>query len=29
VPAQTLLGITSLAFPEMILEIDVTAVAHE
>jgi len=29
VPAQTLLGITALAFTEMILEIDVTAVAHE
>jgi enamine deaminase RidA (YjgF/YER057c/UK114 family) len=29
VPAQTLLGISSLAFPEMMLEIDVTAVAHE
>ena len=29
VPAQTLLGISALAFPEMILEIDVTAVAHE
>jgi len=28
-PAQTLLGITAPAFPEMILEIDVTAVAHE
>jgi 2-iminobutanoate/2-iminopropanoate deaminase len=29
VPAQTLLGISSLAFPEMMVEIDVTAVAHE
>jgi enamine deaminase RidA (YjgF/YER057c/UK114 family) len=29
VPAQTLLGISQLAFPEMMLEIDVTAVAHE
>ena len=29
VPAQTLLGISALAFPEMMLEIDVTAVAHE
>jgi enamine deaminase RidA (YjgF/YER057c/UK114 family) len=29
VPAQTLLGISSLAFPEMMLEIDVTAVARE
>ena len=29
VPAQTLLGITSLAFPEMMIEIDVTAVSHE
>lgn len=29
VPAQTLLGISSLAFPEMMIEIDVTAVAHE
>lgn len=29
VPAQTLLGISALAFPEMMVEIDVTAVAHE
>jgi enamine deaminase RidA (YjgF/YER057c/UK114 family) len=29
VPAQTLLGISQLAFPEMMLEIDVTAVSHE
>ena len=29
VPAQTLLGISQLAFPEMMLEIDVTAVARE
>jgi len=29
VPAQTLLGISSLAFPEMMIEIDVTAVARE
>ena len=29
VPAQTLLGISQLAFPEMMLEIDVTAVAPE
>ena len=29
VPAQTLIGISQLAFPEMMLEIDVTAVAHE
>ncbi len=29
VPAQTLLGISALAFPEMMLEIDLTAVAHE
>lgn len=29
VPAQTLLGISQLAFPEMILEIDVTAIARE
>ncbi len=29
VPAQTLLGISALAFPEMMIEIDVTAVAHE
>ena len=29
VPAQTLLGISQLAFPEMIIEIDVTAVAHQ
>ncbi|HEY7297050.1 MAG TPA: RidA family protein [Xanthobacteraceae bacterium] len=29
VPAQTLIGISQLAFPEMLLEIDVTAVAHE
>ena len=29
VPAQTLLGISQLAFPEMMIEIDVTAVAHE
>ena len=29
VPAQTLVGISQLAFPEMILEIDVIAVAHE
>ncbi|MBX9843868.1 MAG: RidA family protein [Xanthobacteraceae bacterium] len=29
VPAQTLVGISSLAFPEMMVEIDVTAVAHE
>jgi enamine deaminase RidA (YjgF/YER057c/UK114 family) len=28
VPAQTLLGISALAFPEMMIEIDVTAVAH-
>jgi enamine deaminase RidA (YjgF/YER057c/UK114 family) len=29
VPAQTLLGISQLAFPEMMVEIDVTAVSHE
>jgi enamine deaminase RidA (YjgF/YER057c/UK114 family) len=29
VPAQTLLGISALAFPEMMVEIDVTAVSHE
>jgi enamine deaminase RidA (YjgF/YER057c/UK114 family) len=29
VPAQTLLGISQFAFPEMMLEIDVPAVAHE
>jgi len=29
VPAQALLGISQLALPEMMLEIDVTAVAHE
>ena len=29
VPAQTLLGISQLAFPEMIIEIDVTAVSHQ
>ena len=29
VPAQTLLGISALAFPEMMIEIDVTAVSHE
>lgn len=29
VPSQTLLGISQLAFPEMMIEIDVTAVAHE
>ncbi|MBX9827375.1 MAG: RidA family protein [Xanthobacteraceae bacterium] len=29
VPAQTLVGISSLAFPEMMVEIDVTAVSHE
>ena len=29
VPAQTLLGISQLAFPEMMVEIDVTAVSHQ
>ena len=29
VPAQTLLGISALAFPEMMIEIDVTAVSHQ
>jgi len=29
VPAQTLLGISQLAFPEMMVEIDVTAGSHE
>jgi len=29
VPAQTLLGISQLAFPEMMVEIDVTAIARE
>ena len=29
VPAQTLVGISALAFPEMMVEIDVTAVSHE
>jgi hypothetical protein len=29
VPAQTLLGISQLALPETMLEIDITAVAHE